>query len=194
MSPKAPERTCIGCRETTSQAELVRIVASPDGELVADLRGRLPGRGAWVHAREACMKQAIKAAPRALAGRGRPLAIDTTVLPERVRGAVEHAVAEALSMAAAGGGLARGRSAVQQAVQQAVLEGRTSYVLLASDAAERTTRQIEAMEGARVLRLPLTVDALGQRVGRGSLAVVAVLDVPCARHLRRQLRRLRSLG
>ncbi len=190
MSPREPERTCIGCRETTSSAELVRIVASPDGELVADLRGRLPGRGAWVHAHEACLKQAIKVAPRALAGHGRPLAIDATVLPDRVRRAVEHAVAEALSMAAAGGGLARGRSAVQQAV----VDGRTSSVLLASDAAERTARQIEAMEGVRVLRLPLTVDALGHRVGRGSLAVVAVLDVPCARHLRRQLRRLRSLG
>jgi hypothetical protein len=190
VSRKAPERTCIGCRETTAADQLVRIVASPEGELVVDLRGRLPGRGAWVHTRAACLERGVKALPRALAGRGPIPAVDATVLPQRVRDAVNHAVAEALSIAAAGGGLARGRSALLQAVQ----EGRSSILLLASDAAERTVRQVEALDDVVVHRLPLTVDALGQRVGRGGLAVVAVLDVPCSKHLRRQLRRLRSLG
>ena len=80
-------------------------------------------------------------------------------------------------------------------VKQAVVEGRALAVLLASDAAERTQRQAEAMaDDLPVHTLSLSSDDLGQQVGRGALAVVAVLDVPATRHLRRQLRRLRQLG
>jgi len=191
VSRSSPERTCIGCRASTDADDLVRFVASPDGDLAVDLRGRLPGRGAWTHARPSCLERAVKAAPRALAGRGRPLDIDATVLPGRVRDALERAVAEGLSISAAAGGLARGRSAVKQAVS----EGRALAVLLASDAAERTRRQAEAMaEDLPVHTLSLSSDDLGQQVGRGALAVVGVLDVPATRHLRRQLRRLRQLG
>ncbi len=38
---------------------LIRFVASPDGVVVADLKGRLPGRGAWVTARRDVVEQAI---------------------------------------------------------------------------------------------------------------------------------------
>ncbi len=200
MSKPGPQRTCIGCRTATDAEELVRIVASPEGDVVADLRGRLPGRGAWVHPRDACLERAVKALPRALGGRGAPVRVDASVLPQRVRQAVEHALGEALSMAAASGGLARGRSAVEQAVQ----DGRAFAVLVASDAAERTVRQVSAWEAAygedddepalEVYRLPFTCDQVGQRVGRGALAVLAALDAPSSQHLRRQLRRLRSLG
>lgn len=54
-----PIRTCVGCRAPVAQAELVRI-ATVDGKAVADARRRLPGRGAYVHARPACLAAAAK--------------------------------------------------------------------------------------------------------------------------------------
>ena len=132
----------------------------------------------------------MRSAPRALAGKGPPVVVDASVLPTRVVDAVERALGEGLSIAAAAGGLARGRSAVRQACA----EGRASSVLIAADAAARTRREVEGWVDVEVQLLPLSSDELGQKIGRGVLAVVAVLDIPATQHLRRQLRRLRQLG
>ncbi|MFQ4148476.1 YlxR family protein [Arthrobacter sp. LAPM80] len=67
-------RTCIGCRKVGERFQLVRLVRSTNssGETVAlvDVRRRMPGRGAWLHAGEECWKLAIKrrAIGRALPG------------------------------------------------------------------------------------------------------------------------------
>jgi len=45
------ERTCIVTREQKPPAAMIRFVIGPDGEVVADLRRRLPGRGVWVTAK-----------------------------------------------------------------------------------------------------------------------------------------------
>ncbi|MBA3397624.1 MAG: YlxR family protein [Deltaproteobacteria bacterium] len=49
-----PQRTCTGCRTTAAQHELVR-VAFDGSRLVVDRTRRLSGRGAYVHARAACV-------------------------------------------------------------------------------------------------------------------------------------------
>lgn len=59
--PRAePERTCIVSRTVRSPAELIRFVVGPDGVVVADLRSRLPGRGAWVTARAEAVGLAVR--------------------------------------------------------------------------------------------------------------------------------------
>ncbi|MDQ4490496.1 YlxR family protein [Sinomonas sp. ASV486] len=57
-----PLRTCIGCRRTAAQSELLRLVADPTDALrvIVDPRRRLPGRGAWLHPDQVCLKQAVK--------------------------------------------------------------------------------------------------------------------------------------
>jgi predicted RNA-binding protein YlxR (DUF448 family) len=53
-------RTCIGCRTTRPQPELVRVVRTADGQLAV---GRtLPGRGAWLCAAtvQECAEQAAR--------------------------------------------------------------------------------------------------------------------------------------
>ena len=60
-------RTCVGCRERASRADLLRVVAVGD-RLVPDPARRLPGRGASVHPDLRCVDLAEKrrAFPRAL--------------------------------------------------------------------------------------------------------------------------------
>jgi uncharacterized protein len=50
-------RTCTGCGVTAPQRELVRL-ALVDARLVIDPLRRLPGRGAYVHPRSACVTPA----------------------------------------------------------------------------------------------------------------------------------------
>ena len=60
MQKKTPLRQCLGCREMKPKRELVRIVRSPDGEISLDVKGKKPGRGAYVCPSAACLKRAIK--------------------------------------------------------------------------------------------------------------------------------------
>ena len=52
------ERTCIATGQTLPPHKLIRFVAAPDGYAIADLAGRLPGRGAWVTAEEYVIRKA----------------------------------------------------------------------------------------------------------------------------------------
>lgn len=57
---KKPERQCIGCRESKSKAELIRVVKTPEGDIVIDRTGRQNGRGAYLCDEEDCLKKARK--------------------------------------------------------------------------------------------------------------------------------------
>lgn len=57
---KIPMRQCVGCREMKPKKELVRVVKSPEGVISMDLRGKAPGRGAYVCRNVECLRRAIK--------------------------------------------------------------------------------------------------------------------------------------
>ena len=58
MPKHTPLRQCLGCREMKPKAELVRVVRSPEGAVSLDLRGKAPGRGAYVCRSADCLKKA----------------------------------------------------------------------------------------------------------------------------------------
>ena|SRR5579862_3008659 len=53
----AQPRTCVGCRRTDRREALVRVARGAAGVSV-DVRRRMPGRGAWLHADPACWADA----------------------------------------------------------------------------------------------------------------------------------------
>ncbi len=60
MPKHTPLRQCLGCREMKPKAELVRVVRSPEGTVSVDLRGKSPGRGAYVCRSADCLKKALR--------------------------------------------------------------------------------------------------------------------------------------
>lgn len=57
---KIPMRQCLGCREMKPKRELVRVVRSPEGAVTLDLRGKAPGRGAYVCRQTDCLNKALR--------------------------------------------------------------------------------------------------------------------------------------
>lgn len=57
---KKPQRQCISCRESKEKQKLIRIVKTPEGEIVIDRTGRKNGRGAYLCDNEECLKKAQK--------------------------------------------------------------------------------------------------------------------------------------
>ena len=53
-------RKCTGCGEQKSKKELVRVVKTPDGEILLDLTGKTSGRGAYICNSAECLKKARK--------------------------------------------------------------------------------------------------------------------------------------
>ncbi|MBQ2807186.1 MAG: YlxR family protein [Clostridia bacterium] len=57
---KIPMRQCLGCNEHFPKRELIRIVRTPEGEVVADTTGKKNGRGAYLCQKISCLRKAQK--------------------------------------------------------------------------------------------------------------------------------------
>lgn len=57
---KVPLRICIGCRTKKPKKDLVRIVRTPEGEVVIDPIGKKAGRGAYLCPQTGCLQKAVK--------------------------------------------------------------------------------------------------------------------------------------
>ena len=57
---KTPLRQCTGCREMKSKKEMIRVLKTPENEIVLDATGRKNGRGAYVCLSQECLEKAVK--------------------------------------------------------------------------------------------------------------------------------------
>ena len=80
----APVRTCIGCGARAPQGELVRLRAV-EGLVEVDRR-RSGGRGAWIHAAEACLERAARRRAFVRAFRSAGVQADPRVLRDLLTG------------------------------------------------------------------------------------------------------------
>ena len=55
-----PLRTCVVTKESLPKQELLRIVRTPEGDIVVDETGKVNGRGAYIKKELSVLEQAIK--------------------------------------------------------------------------------------------------------------------------------------
>lgn len=186
---KGPVRTCVVGRDPHPREDLVRLVVSPDGEVVVDARGSLPGRGAWILPSADRLARADRLA--GTVGHALGVPVNAAQLVAEIRRVIEEGVLHGLSVAAAAGALVGG----QERLADALRSGAVDLVGLASDLAPRTERTLrEAGPEVTFVSLPFDSARIGARVGRGPLAAVGLTTVGSTRGLRRQLRKLSVLG
>ncbi len=173
------ERMCAVTRAVRPIDELIRFVVAPSGEVIADLKRKLPGRGLWISATHNAVAEAVR---RHQFGKGfkrdvrvsPALAADTENL--MVRGAVE-----ALAMAAKAGQVVAGFAKVEGALQahQAVA------LIHAADGAVDGIRKLDAIlrqkagKAAESPEFPvigvLTSEQLDLALGRSNVIHAALL-------------------
>ena len=137
------ERMCAVTRAVRPIDELIRFVVAPSGEVIADLKRKLPGRGLWVSASHKAVAEAVR---RNHFGKGfkRDVRVAPTLATDTenllVRGAVE-----ALAMAAKAGQVVAGFAKVEGALQahQAVA------LIHAADGAADGIRKLDAIAPAK---------------------------------------------
>ncbi len=83
---KIPLRQCVGCAERKPKGELLRVVRTPDGEIVLDTTGRKNGRGVYLCNSLKCLNKAKK--------NGRLATHLECTIPDEVFAALEEKIAQ----------------------------------------------------------------------------------------------------
>jgi predicted RNA-binding protein YlxR (DUF448 family) len=171
-----PVRRCALTRMRHPKEELIRFVLSPDGEIVPDLKERLPGRGVWVTAAHDLVADAAKRNVFA-----RSLKAETKVPPD-LAGKVDRLLSEAALGALAIANKAGEAVFGAAKIEEAIAKGRVKALIHASDAAEDGCRKLDAkfranagLEAPPPVRL-FTSDELGLASGRSNVIHAAVIQ------------------
>ncbi|UXM94691.1 RNA-binding protein [Bartonella sp. HY329] len=152
------DRTCIVTRESGSNANMIRFVSGLNGIVVPDIKGNLPGRGAWVLASRATLEEAMrrKAFSRAFK---KDVVVEET-LADLVDELLKKAVLGSFAVSRRGGCIVSGAMKVDSAIRS----GNATLILHAQDAAEDGKRKIaQAIFAA-------------ERQGLGAVPVVDILS------------------
>jgi len=135
----ATMRMCAVSREVRPVDELIRFVLSPQGEVVPDLKRKLPGRGLWITASRARVAEAVR---RNQFSRGfkRDVRAAQTLASDTEKLLVRSAI-EALAMAAKAGQVVSGFAKVEEALAG----GQATALIHASDGAADGIRKLDAI-------------------------------------------------
>ncbi|MEM6727315.1 MAG: RNA-binding protein [Pseudomonadota bacterium] len=164
-----PERRCLVSGQSGSKASLIRFVTGPDGQVVPDVLGKLPGRGYYVSADRASLDHAVA---KRLFSKGAKAQVS---VPEGLVDEVERQVAQrvvSLLAMARKAGLAL---AGFEKVRGALATQNVKALFQASDGSERGKGKLWTPEGARWFGI-LTADELGMAFGRTRVIHGAVLS------------------
>jgi predicted RNA-binding protein YlxR (DUF448 family) len=181
----ATMRMCAVSREVRPIDELIRFVVAPSGDVVPDLKRKLPGRGLWVAASRRMVAEAVR---RHQFSRGfkRDVRAAAT-LPADTETLLERSCTEALAMAAKAGQVVSGYAKVEGLLEQ----GRAEALIHASNGAADGIRKLDAIAGQRSRnagdsrRLPvvtaLTSAQLDLALGRSNVIHAALLAGPASK-------------
>jgi uncharacterized protein len=185
----ATMRMCAVSREVRPIDQLIRFVVSPSGEVVPDLKRKLPGRGLWVLASHRMVAEAVR---RNHFSRGfrrdvraaATLAADTEIL--LVRSAID-----ALAVAAKAGQVVSGFSKVEAALTGPRPGAAVEALVHASDGASDGIRKLDALarqipgnigkSGEFPIVAALTSAQLDLALGRSNVIHAALLAGPASR-------------
>ncbi|MGR3289728.1 MAG: RNA-binding protein [Paracoccaceae bacterium] len=157
-----PERRCIVTRDVQPKHGMVRFVTDPAGNIVADVLGKLPGRGIWISSERSILETAIN---KGLISRA---AKSSVIVPDDLVAEVERQlvrrVVDLVSMSRKAGSAVAGF----EKVKSWLADGRAKVLLQASDGSERGKGKLWTPEGGRFFGM-LTSAELGLAFGRESV-------------------------
>lgn len=176
------ERTCVVTRVHREREDLVRFVRAPDGQIIADVACRLPGRGVWV----TCARDAVASAAKAKAfarSYRKPVVVSPT-LADDVERALTRRATEAIALANKAGLVVCGFGKIEAEIAGggviALLHGSNA----AADGRRKLDQRLHAAHRDRCAVTPhlkapeiidlLTIDELSLVMGRANVVHAAL--------------------
>ena len=183
----ATARLCVVTRQVRPIDELIRFVLSPQGDVIPDLKRKLPGRGLWVSATHRAVAEAAK---RNHFGKGFNRDVRATLrLADDTEQLLVRSAIDALAMVAKAGQVVSGFSKVEGALTQ----GQVRALIHASDGAPDGIRKLDAIarqnagngQNGHESQFPtvtaLTSEQLDLALGRSNVIHAALLAGPASK-------------
>jgi uncharacterized protein len=181
ISARAPERTCVGCRQTRPKGQFVRLACGPTGQLFLDHQGKLPGRGAYICPQRSCAEQASKGTRLREAFRHEvtPYPVDELVCA--MASVMEDRALACIRIARKAGRVVSGYTQVSRALVSAPV----ACLLVAGDIACERLREYQGWctQSQIPWRSFLSKTQLGELAGRDECSAIGILDARLAAHL-----------
>lgn len=170
-------RSCIVTKTETVKDNLIRFVEAPDGTVVPDLKGKLPGRGVWVLGNKKTVTLAVE---KKLFDKGFKKQVQADEnLPELTGKLIRDKALRTLGMAKKAGVIVSGFSKVNNSVRS----GKAVMLFHAKDAADdgkrklaSATAYVDHMEGDKIEVFTIwTIDEMSRVLGiENAVHVVAI--------------------
>jgi len=182
-----PVRRCLVTGFSRPKSELLRFVIGPDGWVVPDLDGVLPGRGLWVGASGETLRQAIR--KNLFAKAARPAVTVDADLAERVEQLLVRRSIELIGLARRAKAAVAGYAKVDEFLRRQP----AGVLLLATDGSESEASRLAgpAVAGRRIQALAAA--ELGQAFGADHRVHAAIAPGPLAQRLTEVASRLAAL-
>jgi predicted RNA-binding protein YlxR (DUF448 family) len=189
----ATMRMCAVTRAVRPIDELIRFVVSPQGEVIPDLKRKLPGRGLWVSASHRAVAEAVRR-HQFTKGFKRNVRVAPTFAADTETLLVRSLI-EALAMVAKAGQVVSGFSKVEDALRQrqaqSSVPGSVQALIHASDGAADGIRKLDAIvrqntginDDSRQFPVvtALTSEQLDLALGRSNVIHAALLAGPASK-------------
>ena len=182
-------RMCAVTRQVRPIEELIRFVVAPSGEVIADLKRKLPGRGLWVSASRQTLAEAVRR-HQFSKGFKREVRVPST-LPADTEALLVRSTIDALAMAAKAGQVISGFGKVEDALTARQARTSVEALIHASDGAADGIRKLDAVlrQNAVVNDKPnpipvvtaLTSEQLDLALGRSNVIHAALLAGPASK-------------
>jgi predicted RNA-binding protein YlxR (DUF448 family) len=159
-SKEDPERRCIVTGESQPKAGLIRFCVGPEGDVVPDIAGKLPGRGFYVEAQRASLDKAAKKGLFARAAR-QPVKVPEG-LSDLVEALLLRRVIDLISLARKAGDAVMG----YEKVKDWLAKDKVRVLIQASDGSERGKTKLAAPDRPDGFIGCLTAGEMGLAFGR----------------------------
>ncbi len=188
-----PLRRCILSGTVQPKIGMIRFVVSPDGEVVPDLDGRLPGRGLWLTADGAMVERAVARKVFAKAAR-RAVRVETDLLARLIM-LLERRCLDSIGLARRAGQVVAGFEKVREALRagRVCRDGVPGLVLAAADGAVDGRGKVRGLAGELPVLEAFDSAALGAALGRDITVHALIARGALADRLRVDASRLMGL-
>ena len=181
-----PERKCIATGEAQPKSGLIRFVVGPEGQIVPDLAGKLPGRGLYVASQPEALEKAVK---KNLFSRA---AKQPVTVPEGLVAQIEQMlvkrVIDLISLARKSGDAVSG----YEKVKDWLMKEEARVLIQAEDGSTRGKSKLSTPYGGNYIGW-LTADELGMAFGRQTVIHAALGAGGLARRVVEEAQRLKGV-
>ena len=181
-----PERKCIATGDVQPRYGLIRFVMGPDGQVVPDISGKLPGRGVYVSAQRSALDKAVA---KKLFARGfkQPVTVQDGLVAW-IEEALARRVVDLISLARKSGDAVSG----YEKTKDWLIKEKADVLIQAVDGSGRGKSKLSTPHYGTYIGW-LTADELGLAFGRETVIHAALASGGLSQRVVEEAQRLRGL-